>query len=133
MPSTMTTLLAAHSREPQEHAEPNDHAAVERMIDEGGPVSSFEPRAGSRCATCGGPKSERAVRCARCSSRGQRRVALDEEPSAEERMTERRLSRTHYRLYCYSCGRSAPVDSPPARPGRCASCGGTMLTELDPS
>src|SRR5438876_11380341 len=110
----MTTLLTADSRELQEHAEPTDSAAVERMIDEGGPVSVLEPRTVRRCATCGGPKSERAVRCARCSSRGQRRVALDDEPSAEERMTERRISRTHYRLYCYSCGRSAPVDSPPA-------------------
>ena len=128
----MTGLAAAAHAGP-ESVEASDQAAVERMIDEGGPVSWGKAGTVFRCATCGGQKSERATRCARCAgrSRGLRGVWLLPEPSAEERAAERRAALTRFRLYCFSCGRSTSVASPPPRPGRCARCGGSMLTELD--
>jgi DNA-directed RNA polymerase subunit RPC12/RpoP len=33
-------------------------------------------------------------------------------------------------LYCVSCGRSTESPTAPLRPGRCPTCGGTMLLEL---
>jgi ribosomal protein S27E len=65
--------------------------------------------------------------------RGIRHLVLEVEASAEQRRTERRAARIQFRLYCFACGRSETVASPPARPGRCLNCGGTMLTEFDPT
>ena len=65
--------------------------------------------------------------------RGRPHLVLEVEASAEQRSTERRAARIHFRLYCFACGRSETVASPPARPGRCMNCGGTMLTELEPT
>ncbi|MDQ6671077.1 MAG: hypothetical protein M3069_10050 [Chloroflexota bacterium] len=39
-------------------------------------------------------------------------------------------SRRVFRLYCFSCGRSTESTAAPPRPGRCPTCGGTMLLEL---
>ena len=61
-----------------------------------------------------------------------RELVLEEEPSAEERAAARRAARFRLRRYCVSCGRSDSVQATPARPGRCVTCGGTLLTELDP-
>jgi hypothetical protein len=63
----------------------------------------------------------------------QRELALAEEAPAEQRAAERRAARTTVRLYWVMCGRSETVLSAPARPGRCSSCGGTLLTEFDPA
>jgi hypothetical protein len=52
------------------------------------------------------------------------------EPDAEVRAAERRASRRVFRLYCFSCGRSTESSTAPLRPGRCPTCGGTMLLEL---
>ena len=56
----MAIVLVMDDPVDQEAAAVSDSAAVQRMIDEGSPVSPVEPGADSRCATCGGPKSERA-------------------------------------------------------------------------
>ena len=115
---------------------PSDELAVERMIDEGSPITGFEPGSPVVCPSCGGLKSERASRCTRCATRGRaaRRFLIDEEPSAERRAIERRAAAANrYRVYCFACGRSTSVAAPPARPGRCPSCGGSMLTELETS
>jgi ribosomal protein S27E len=60
-----------------------------------------------------------------------RELALAEEAPAETRAAERRSVRTTMRLYCVMCGRSETVQRAPAQPGRCSSCGGTLLTEFD--
>ena len=60
---------------------------------------------------------------------GHRELDLAEEAPAEERYPVR----MGLRLYCMLCGRSETVERAPARPGRCPSCGGTLLTELDPA
>jgi hypothetical protein len=128
--------LPADAQAGLEPVEASDLAAVERMIDEGGPVSWGKARAVVRCPTCGGHKSERASRCARCAgrSRGLGGVWLLAQQSAEQRAAERLAARRagSFRHYCFSCGWSTPVESPPPRPGRCPRCGGTMLTELEP-
>ena len=62
-----------------------------------------------------------------------RELDLAEEAPAEERAAERHAVRMGLRLYCMLCGRSETVQRAPARPGRCPSCGGTLLTELDPA
>ena len=49
----------------------------------------------------------------------------------EQRAAERRAARTTLRLYCVMCGRSETLQRVPARPGRCSSCDGTLLTEFD--
>ena len=60
-------------------------------------------------------------------------LELAEEGPAEQRAAERRGARIELRLYCVMCGRSVTVQRAPARPGRCPSCSGTLLTELDPA
>jgi DNA-directed RNA polymerase subunit RPC12/RpoP len=57
-------------------------------------------------------------------------LEVQDEPSAEARAAERRAARRVFRLYCFSCGRSTESSSAPLRPGRCPTCGGTMLLEL---
>jgi hypothetical protein len=57
-------------------------------------------------------------------------VEIDAEPSAEVRAAERRAARRLFRLYCVACGRSSESPTAPLRPGRCPTCGGTMLLEL---
>ena len=42
-----------------------------------------------------------------------------------------RASAQHFRVYCFSCGRSTSVSIPPRRPGRCLTCGGTMAIEME--
>jgi ribosomal protein S27E len=112
-----------------------DAVATERMIDEGGPVELPAPSRAPTCAHCGGPRSVRATRCARCARRARGTGEVPEVPDlpAEQRLTERRGALNRFRLYCFSCGRSTTVASPPAHPGRCLTCGGTMLSELDTS
>jgi hypothetical protein len=55
---------------------------------------------------------------------------VQDEPTAEVRAAERRAARRVFRLYCFSCGRSTESSTAPVRPGRCPTCGGTMLLEL---
>ncbi|HLZ28764.1 MAG TPA: hypothetical protein VKV73_15725 [Chloroflexota bacterium] len=55
---------------------------------------------------------------------------VQDEPTAEARAAERRAARRVFRLYCFSCGRSTESAAAPLRPGRCPTCGGTMLLEL---
>ena len=62
-----------------------------------------------------------------------RELDLVEEAPAEQRAAERHAVRMALRLYCVLCGRSETVERAPVRPGRCPSCGGTLLTELDPA
>jgi hypothetical protein len=57
-------------------------------------------------------------------------VEVESEPSAEIRAAERRAARRMFRLYCVACGRSSESPTAPLRPGRCPTCGGTMLLEL---
>jgi hypothetical protein len=55
------------------------------------------------------------------------------EPPAAERAAQRRAARRVFRLYCVACSRSTEGPTPPsARPGRCSTCGGTMVLELSP-
>ena len=90
-------------------AQPDEDAiAVERMLDDGAPAD-LPPR----------------VRSTRWAP-----VRLLDESSAEERAAQRRAARRVFRLYCFACGRSSEVLIVPARPGRCAHCGGTMLVEV---
>jgi hypothetical protein len=92
-------------------AEPEDEAvALERMLDDGGPAALPRRARGSRWTP----------------------LRLPDEPSAEERIAQRRASRRVFRLYCFACGRSSEVAIAPARPGRCIHCGGTMLVEVAP-
>ncbi len=51
---------------------------------------------------------------------------VQEERPAQPRPAARRV----FRLYCFSCGRSTESTAAPPRPGRCPTCGGTMLLEL---
>ena len=55
---------------------------------------------------------------------------VQDEPTPEVRAAERRAARRVFRLYCFSCGRSTESSAAPLRPGRCPTCGGTMLLEL---
>jgi ribosomal protein S27E len=116
-------------------ASENDVSAVEAMIDEGGPVQALPTDGALACPTCGRPKRETAAECPRCTKRSRSMHAREAwqlaEQSAEERAVERARTAHRFRLYCVSCGRSTAVASPPTRPGRCASCGGTMLTEFE--
>ena len=113
----------------------NEGTAVEAMIDEGGPVHAIPTDASAPCPTCGRPKRVAASECTRCTRRNRslhaRQAWLVAEQSAEQRAAERATVVHRFRLYCVSCGRSTAVASPPTRPGRCASCGGTMLTEFE--
>src|SRR5262245_58214498 len=102
------------------------------MIREGAP-DHLVPAVGVRrtsviCAECGTPKPGLAGRCSKCGSRS--RLGEFLEPSAEARAAERRASRRVFRTYCVACGRSSEGLTAPARPGRCLTCGGTMLVEL---
>jgi hypothetical protein len=65
------------------------------------------------------------------TSRPRNHFVLEAEAPAEQRLAERRAARIHFRLYCFSCGRSEIVAHPPIRPGRCVNCDGTLLTELE--
>jgi hypothetical protein len=57
-------------------------------------------------------------------------LEVQDEPTAEVRAAERRVARRVFRLYCFSCGRATESSAAPLRPGRCPTCGGTMLLEL---
>jgi hypothetical protein len=57
-------------------------------------------------------------------------IDVRDEPTADVRAAERRAARRVFRLYCFSCGRSTESQSAPLRPGRCPTCGGSMLLEL---
>ena len=59
--------------------------------------------------------------------RRSRRSQLD---IPDELSAEARAARRVFRLYCFSCGRSSESSVAPLRPGRCPTCGGTMLLEL---
>jgi ribosomal protein S27E len=113
----------------------SDVAAVEAMIAEGGPVYALPTNVAAICPTCGRPKRETATECTRCTKRTRslhaREAWLVAEQTAEQRAVERAATMHRFRIYCVSCGRSTTVASPPTRPGRCASCGGTMLTEFE--
>jgi DNA-directed RNA polymerase subunit RPC12/RpoP len=115
--------------------EPDDEAvAIQQMISEGAP-DHLAPTVRVRrksyfCGGCGALKAAPTARCGKCGSRSR----LDDfvEPSADARATERRATRRVFRTYCVACGRSSEGLSAPARPGRCLTCGGTMLVELAP-
>ena len=115
--------------------EPDDEAAaIDQMISEGAPDNLVSPvrirRTSYICAECGALKPGPAARCSKCGS-GSRWRELGE-PSVDERAAERRTRRRVFRTYCVACGRSTEGLSAPARPGRCLTCGGTMLVELSP-
>ena len=96
---------------PSMAVEPEDEAAAVTgapLVDEGF-ADAFEPRA----------------RRTRISH-----LDIPAEPNAEVRAAERRAARRVFRLYCFSCGRSSESSTAPLRPGRCPTCGGTMLLEL---
>jgi hypothetical protein len=57
-------------------------------------------------------------------------LEVQDEATAEVRAAERRVARRVFRLYCFSCGRSTESSAAPLRPGRCPTCGGSMLLEL---
>jgi ribosomal protein L40E len=102
------------------------------MISEGAPdtLAVHVRRTRHVCAGCGAPKTSPAARCRKCGSLGR----LDDllEAPAAARAAERRAGRRVYRTYCVACGRSTEGLSAPARPGRCVTCGGTMLVEFAP-
>jgi hypothetical protein len=131
----LSTMLTDTIPVTNETAALNEVAAVEAMIDEGGPVYALPTDVAAICPTCGRPKRETATECTRCTKRNRslhaREAWLVAEQSAEQRAVERARMVHRFRLYCVSCGRSTAVASPPTRPGRCASCGGTMLTEFE--
>jgi DNA-directed RNA polymerase subunit RPC12/RpoP len=113
--------------------EPGEEAfAIQQMISEGAPdVPAVQVRRPSYlCAGCGTHKAGPAARCRKCGSRG--RIDDFVAPSAAARAAERRTARRVFRTYCVACGRSSEGLSAPARPGRCSTCGGTMLVELAP-
>ena len=88
----------------------------------------------TRCPQCGGVKSASALRCYACAWPGReprttRTVGPMSEPAVAEVVPARR-SRIAFRVYCFSCGRAEDVDVAPRAPGRCISCGGSMLVEL---
>jgi ribosomal protein L40E len=114
--------------------EPDDDAApIQQMMSEGASDSPavHVRRTSYVCAVCGAFKPGPAARCRTCGSRGR----LDDpvEPSAAARATQRRAAQRVFRTYCVACGRSSEGLSAPARPGRCLTCGGTMLVELAPN
>jgi hypothetical protein len=82
---------------------------------------AVEPALGKPAADAFQPR----VRRSRLSA-----VEVEAEPSAAVRAAERRAARRMFRLYCVSCGRSTESPTAPLRPGRCPTCGGTMLLEL---
>ncbi len=86
----------------------DDSAAIDRMLDDGAPTT--------------------LRRATRRSARSP--LILRDEPSMAERAERRRSARRVFRLGCLACGRSAEVRVAPARAGRCAHCGGSMLLEL---
>ena len=92
-------------------AEPEDEAAIERMLDDGG-YQTQDKR----------PPARRRSRWTP--------LPVQEELSAEERAAQRRATARVFRLYCFACGRSSEVSIAPVRPGRCLHCGGTMLVEV---
>ena len=112
----------------------DEAAAIGKMISEGAP-DLFGPAMRVRrmsyvCAACGALKAGPAAHCGTCGSRSRHEYPV--EPTAETRAAERRAARRVFRTYCVACGRSSEGLSAPARPGRCAVCGGTMLVELAP-
>jgi rubrerythrin len=111
--------------------EPDDTIAIQR-ISEGAPgaLPLLPPSTGRGhvCARCGAVKSGPNGRCARCGLRSGLDSLVDE-PSAEVRAAQRRAARRIFRLYCLACGRASEGSTPPARPGRCPACGGTLLVE----
>jgi hypothetical protein len=85
----------------------DEGAAIERMLDDGAPTP---PEPGLRVSS---PKGRTFV-----------------EPSAQERIAQRRAVRNVFWLHCVACSRTTePVTAPP-RPQRCAHCGGTMIAQL---
>jgi DNA-directed RNA polymerase subunit RPC12/RpoP len=115
--------------------EPDDEAAaIERMISEGAPEhlgpAMRVRRTSYVCAACGALKAGPAAHCGTCGSRSRHEYPI--EPAAEKLAAERRAARRVFRTYCVACGRSSEGLSAPARPGRCAVCGGSMLVELSP-
>lgn len=100
----------------------------------GGAVLVSDSRRVSVCPSCGGPKSLPAMRCARCAGSGRGAwMGLQSAMDGTESVENWRRGQTQVRLYCFSCSRSTVVASVPLRPGRCATCGGTMSTELETS
>ena len=87
----------------------DESAAIERMLDDGAPMA---PHPAAARTSAPSP------------------LRLSDEPSAAERAEQRRAARRVFRLGCLACGRSAEVLVAPARAGRCAHCGGSMLLEV---
>jgi hypothetical protein len=108
----------------------SDLSAIDRMVDEGGPVPLAPPSAVSRCAVCGAPKMARGQRCAQCAERVRSKALLEPVPSSVD-VAEAgwRTARGGFRVYCFACSRSSTAESPSPRGSRCTTCGGTMLSE----
>jgi hypothetical protein len=64
-------------------------------------------------------------------NRARRQLELAVEAPPAERAAVRRAARIEIRMYCVMCGRAESVERAPAQPGRCHSCNGTLITELE--
>jgi hypothetical protein len=58
-----------------------------------------------------------------------KQMVLLPEVAAADRIAARRAAERRCRVYCLSCGRATEQVSAPLHQGRCAVCGGTLLTE----
>jgi len=74
------------------------------------------------------PVISRLIRLVGRGSASKQIVLLPEVPAAE-RVAARRAAERRCRVYCLSCGRATEQASAPIHQGRCAVCGGTLLTE----
>ena len=88
----------------------------------------------TRCPQCGGLKSATALRCYACAwpdrqPRRARQLDDQDRPVAENAPVDHRRRAISFRVACFSCGRSRDVDAVPSSPGRCPTCGGSMLVE----
>ena len=88
----------------------------------------------TRCPQCGGLKSATALRCYACAwpdrqPRRARQLDTQDGPVAENAPADRPRRMTAFRVACFSCGRSRDVDAVPRDPGRCPTCGGSMIVE----
>jgi hypothetical protein len=63
-------------------------------------------------------------------SSARKQIVLLPEVPAAERVAARRAAERRCRIYCLACGRATEQATAPVHQGRCAVCGGTLLTEL---
>ena len=88
----------------------------------------------TRCPQCGGLKSATALRCYACAwpdrqPRHARQLDDQDRLVTEHERADRPRHTTAFRVACFACGRSRDVDAVPRDPGRCPTCGGSMMVE----